>query len=222
MNRALLCAMFLGALSACNSPDGNRLADAPRGAFDEKPAVAITSNMKFELSKSASMKGGTSYFGALTLMNPRETAAWYILPHDGSKPFSTDGKLSAYSGDGDLIARRYERGSPTATELRIFDGYRAFKVPPRSKIVIENFEIFASKEIDRMEVMGALALSVNDTMPIETWLTFDPASETGAKVNAKEADKWVKLAANTEGPSKPSPKFIATKGSWQWVVKFEK
>jgi hypothetical protein len=124
----------------------------------------------------------------LTLVNKRDTPVWFILPSYGDQSLPEKGNFSAKSSmDQPFGGKLYAAAGGLAIEVSIYgqDGFRAFQIPAKGKLVFVDYNISGWKDFREFEVIEALEMKVNGTTPLAKWLPYRTLSGGNVIVDKK-------------------------------------
>jgi len=154
------------------------------------------------LIRTAILKGHVkAHQVRLTLVNQHERPVWFIVPYFGDDPIPANGVFRYRNwkpepGWGDQrfggMPIKATQGWAVEVTIQNEDFVRAFHVPAKRRIILEDYEIYASggKDLRKIEVLEARNLKVNGKTPLEKWLPYDtmygdkePVDPVGASDN---------------------------------------
>jgi len=170
------------------------------------------------------------HFVRLTLVNSQNKAVWFVLPYWGDRPLSQTGLFTndkvgqpfggfAFAGEG---------GSAVRVQMYGGEGFKAFRLPAKGRLELDDYSIDASKYIDEIEVMETRELKVNGKTPLEKWLPY--ATTCDEKVMVRPLGilaTWTDLDwdATKRGKRDDYPKEkvenVKAEGFRFWTVKFQ-
>lgn len=182
---------------------------------DASPTVKATYLRRVEAKKPFP---STIHF-RLELANPTDRLVWLATSFGADAKFPDAGRFKADVNEGFPFSCVRLDGAPKGgmgtAHVVSFLGYErftAFGLPPKSKVVIEEFEI-AGDDVRRFDVWEASALLVQGKTLLEKWLPFSPICDADTRIPRDAA--WVDALEDPKTNDqrvdlpKEKPQFVA-------------
>ncbi|MBX9678577.1 MAG: WD40 repeat domain-containing protein [Gemmataceae bacterium] len=181
----------------------------PAGAQpDAIPSVKATYLRRVEAKKPFP---STMHF-RLELANPTDRLVWLATPFGPDAKFPEGGRFRADVDEGFPFScvrldggAKGGIGSAYVVSFLGYDRFTAFGLPPKSKVVIEEFEI-AGDDMRRFDVWETSSILVQGKTPLEKWLPFSPICDADARI--PKGVTWIDALEdpNTNEPRADLPK----------------
>lgn len=161
----------------------------------------------------------------LTLLNKRAETRWFLLPDYGNVLLPENGVFKPeFRPIVEFGIKRYEGEGGSVVEIEAYggNGFRAFRLAPAARVVLDGYTLTADTDVDLFDVTVARELLVNGRVPLEEWLDFETLSDSSVRVHSDT------LKVNWQSP-KPRKSdhtkgiepvgFVQLKEFVQWRVK---
>jgi hypothetical protein len=157
------------------------------------------------------------YNSDITIKNTLEKPCWIVFPNYIEDTIMNSGIFEAEATwqIGYLFGKGYKsklkNGNPgTVTEIVFLGKYqqsfRAFLVPGKSTLFLQNYSFESDTEPDSMDVAVATSLMVNDSIALEKFLPYKIIADANLSVDAMNTD-WdnLNMDRTTYGERKDLP-----------------
>jgi hypothetical protein len=193
MRRALVGLLQLAV--ACTPTSRPRPDPAPAPAPEPAPVAADAPAITATLLGHRMGKPPLRFYNVrLTLVNRHERAVWLVFPYyaDGALPASPT-FVADPSPRPPFSGRGHDGAGGRVVEVVMYGdpGFRAFHLPPRGRVVFDDYSFDAWKPIEGVEAWEVAALKVDDNLPLERWLPYTTLSAPDVRV--PEDSEWANL-----------------------------
>lgn len=141
----------------------------------------------------------------VTLNNKYNHAVWFLIPSYGEDRVAADGKITAakpwkinfITGRTYVDVNAYSLDKTIKRVVKVhFIGdklsFYAFRLPPKGKITVKNYEIGTYKNATSVQVVQTADIKVNGMLPLQKFLLYETECSDGAEIDTNESF-WINV-----------------------------